>query len=715
VKVLRCRNVSISYFQDMLDTPDPCIHVSCPAVNQKYSTIAVDDSATAEINEKFQFVFPENSSDSDFLIKVRLLDEDIVFDDVLGEKVFDAAQVELGSIQSETLDFDGNGKVDLEISRLLRETPDLRYSFGLHEKEKEFRRRRLMNVREALQKILQLEPDVVTSPDDTPVISLVGSGGGYRAIIGMCGAMEAFRDAGISDAFTYVSGISGSAWYLYTAYALSGMHDSEIDRVHKSLRRSMKKSLYRYFFNLPHLAKHTKLSLEKVKHGLPATFVDFFGFSVGQQLLKEKVDSLVSELVPYVEDGKVPYPIFVSMHVKSDTPTSQYNAYMEITPHEVAFPEFGMGFSPDTCGSVWNGGFLARKCPELPLHFHMGCTGNAFGIILKNYIDDGGEESASFVDFIDLENLKSRATNLVRRLSKKIFDAAGSERRFEESVNERLINDRGNDQGKQGIETILVNKDRTSFIGRVGKIFNFAYNFNSIKSTMLNPLAGICTATPSEEEETTTTAAGLDPISTSETTISLCDAVFVMTFSGILKNVCTEPVIRPQRFSDLVLVIDCSSNDSDSSFDYMSLLQSAEHAKAQGIKFPPIDFKKIANSPPKEFQVFESNEDDCPTVLWFTLCNKGFRNLKDYQPRSTATPPDDKPFNDFPVFDEGNSYKTHYFSYTDYHFDQLRELMYHNVMSNIEEVKVQLRNAIAKKKRRLNTHDKSYINIYIIF
>nr|XP_026689444.1 cytosolic phospholipase A2-like [Ciona intestinalis] len=220
---------------------------------------------------------------------------------------------------------------------------------------------------------------------------------------------------------------------------------------------------------------------------------------------------------------------------------------------------------------------------------------------------------------------------------------------------------------------------------------------------MLNPLAA-----PSEEEETTTTAAGLDPISTSETTISLCDA-------GILKNVCTEPVIRPQRFSDLVLVIDCSSNDSDSSFDYMSLLQSAEHAKAQGIKFPPIDFKKIANSPPKEFQVFESNEDDCPTVLWFTLCNKGFRNLKDYQPRSTATPPDDKPFNDFPVFDEGNSYKTHYFSYTDYHFDQLRELMYHNVMSNIEEVKVQLRNAIAKKKRRLNTHDKSYINIYIIF
>lgn len=42
---------------------------------------------------------------------------------------------------------------------------------------------------------------------------------------------------------------------------------------------------------------------------------------------------------------------------------------------------------------------------------------------------------------------------------------------------------------------------------------------------------------------------------------------------------------------------------------------------------------------PKELLVFPSHGPNCPTILWFTLCNKKFRNLKDYVPKSTAKPP----------------------------------------------------------------------------
>lgn len=41
----------------------------------------------------------------------------------------------------------------------------------------------------------------------------MGSGGGYRAVAGMCGAMEALKDAGLLDVLTYSSGLSGSSWY----------------------------------------------------------------------------------------------------------------------------------------------------------------------------------------------------------------------------------------------------------------------------------------------------------------------------------------------------------------------------------------------------------------------------------------------------------------------------------------------------------------------
>lgn len=43
-------------------------------------------------------------------------------------------------------------------------------------------------------------------------MSLVASGGGFRAMIGMVGVMEALRETGLLDCMTYAVGTSGSAW-----------------------------------------------------------------------------------------------------------------------------------------------------------------------------------------------------------------------------------------------------------------------------------------------------------------------------------------------------------------------------------------------------------------------------------------------------------------------------------------------------------------------
>jgi len=45
---------------------------------------------------------------------------------------------------------------------------------------------------------------------------------------------------------------------------------------------------------------------------------------------------------------------------------------------------------------------------------------------------------------------------------------------------------------------------------------------------------------------------------------------------------------------------------------------------------------------------------------------------------------DGRAFNDFKVFDEGNKFSSTFFQYHEYHFDQLKELMYYNVISHIE-------------------------------
>lgn len=66
------------------------------------------------------------------------------------------------------------------------------------------------------------------------------------------------------------------------------------------------------------------------------------------------------------------------------------------------------------------------------------------------------------------------------------------------------------------------------------------------------------------------------------------------------------------------------------------LIAAATQAWQSGLEFPTIDFEKISNMPPTEFLLLPSDGPNCPTVLWFTLCNKKFREEKNYVPRSTT-------------------------------------------------------------------------------
>lgn len=45
-----------------------------------------------------------------------------------------------------------------------------------------------------------------------PTIAVLGSGGGFRAMVSLSGVFCALKDMGVLDCVTYVSGLSGSAW-----------------------------------------------------------------------------------------------------------------------------------------------------------------------------------------------------------------------------------------------------------------------------------------------------------------------------------------------------------------------------------------------------------------------------------------------------------------------------------------------------------------------
>jgi len=44
------------------------------------------------------------------------------------------------------------------------------------------------------------------------MIGLLGSGGGFRALVALSGVCTALHDEGIIDCLAYMAGLSGSSW-----------------------------------------------------------------------------------------------------------------------------------------------------------------------------------------------------------------------------------------------------------------------------------------------------------------------------------------------------------------------------------------------------------------------------------------------------------------------------------------------------------------------
>ncbi|KAI1073237.1 hypothetical protein LB507_010840 [Fusarium sp. FIESC RH6] len=101
----------------------------------------------------------------------------------------------------------------------------VRQSSSLHPEEQEFinlRQLRMSSEGEnSLHKFLDLPPDEKVNPRDVPLISLGGSGGGYRVMYGFAGFIKAAKKAGLWDCITWTAGVSGSCWTLAGYYTIA--------------------------------------------------------------------------------------------------------------------------------------------------------------------------------------------------------------------------------------------------------------------------------------------------------------------------------------------------------------------------------------------------------------------------------------------------------------------------------------------------------------
>lgn len=222
------------------------------------------------------------------------------------------------------------------------------------------------------------------------------SGGGFRAMIAYCGAYKAMEDVGLIDCVTYTSALSGSSWYLATLYTHPDftLQPRVSHKIIPEIRACVEKH-WQVHLSPPWSSKYLRKIIAKSMNGQPVSFTDFYGYLVGQQLLKGRMKARLSDQADKIKDGQAPLPMYTCLHVKSNVSAKIFQEWYEFTPYEVGIPKYGVFFKTSDFASKFYMGQKVRSFPEVRLHFLYGIWGSAFTILFKRLIQEKGRNGQS--------------------------------------------------------------------------------------------------------------------------------------------------------------------------------------------------------------------------------------------------------------------------------------------------------------------------------
>lgn len=242
----------------------------------------------------------------------------------------------------------------------------------LHPEELAYRAYREPKVKAALESLLGR----VLDDKKIPVIAFIGSGGGYRAMLGSTGFLVGAEKIGLLDAATYITALSGSTWMLGTWFAtgwscanfreyLEGVVIQNILKIDATAAR--------------HIADviATKLAFNQ-----PVTTVDLYGALLANRLLdgfgEDRQMIYLSQQAERVKDGSWPYPIYTATDGSEKVWHGSH--WYEFTPHEIGSASFEIYVPTWAYGREFFAGKSLDFAPEQTLGFHMGTFGSAFAV-----------------------------------------------------------------------------------------------------------------------------------------------------------------------------------------------------------------------------------------------------------------------------------------------------------------------------------------------
>ncbi|GIY89321.1 cytosolic phospholipase A2 [Caerostris darwini] len=703
VTVIEAHKITKGWVRDLVDKPDPYVILYIPgSPNGKKKTKYFDNTASPTWNEEFTFVLDPQKN---YELEVTLMDSNYTVDRKLGTEKVSLVHLVLNEESIVTVKFNEVTEIILKLLMEVDDNPDLRYGISLCNQEKDFRKQRRDYVKESLKCLF---PELAPLADnEVPVIGIIGSGGGFRAMTALSGAMKALADTKVLDCATYTAGLSGSAWYLSTLYSHPDFPVKSpgelLDEMKMNVRHSpfwllSPRSMYRYISNIK----------EKHKNGQPVSFTDFFGYLLGDTLLKGRSQVHLSEQKEKVNNGAAPLPLYTCLHVKSNVSAKVFQDWLEFSPYEIGIAKYAAFMRTEDFGCKFFKGRIVRRFPESPLHYLQGIWGSAFCILFKRLLQERTKLSIDLnsvpatdsdddeMYFDAEEEFAHEEDDLRDALGKLDFSCDETDdipSDNEDEASEDSCSTETDGGHKHGIWKDFVNNICSNTIldtrkGRAGCILN------PLRGLSLIPCFSFSPYSPTSPNDNTLFKGLTEPAPTDSKTLYLVDG-------GLTFNLPFPLLLRPQRSVDLFLTFDFSSREGDHTYPFKELLLSEKWARINNCPFPPIHdlVSEYIKQPPKECYVFKHPTNElCPIIIHFPLYNLSFKKFK--QPGVPRETEEELEFANFSIFSNcKKSYSIYNFKYPSKKFDRLSQLMEYNVLNNIDIIKENVLTIIERKKK----------------
>ncbi|KAA0711062.1 Cytosolic phospholipase A2 delta [Triplophysa tibetana] len=552
------------------------------------------------------------------------------------------------------------GTVDLQVNQEDRSNEDMnvRLGFDIPMEESQFLVKRRKVVSQALQRALKLTSP--PEPSKVPVVAVVCSGGGSRAMTGTYGSLRGLQKLQLLDAVTYITGVSGSTWTLASLYGDADWSSSDLNVTMESVKKEISKSVFS-LFSLEQLRDYREKMKEKEKQGHLVSLIDMWGLAVEYLIVGKKSMVTLSEQQKALLKGQNPLPIYTALNMKNGkTGSTVESEWCEFTPYEVGFLKYGAFIPAQNFGSEYYLGHLVRKLPEIGVFTQLGIWSSVFSL--------------------SLTQIWSTVTGVIPSWAHKIG----------EDVKQTDTDDKASTLDTLHISpmTEMAKKISNFLTSRpiISQANNFLRGFQMHRNYSENS-----DFTALEETHPDAFPNSLTP---ADTTVGLIDSAVVIK-SGF------PPVLRPKRRADVILSLNYAW-DVD---HFKPLKQAHKYCSDRKIPFPRIDFKKLESEPMKEVYVFEDKENpEAPIVLHFPLINITFKQFKaPGVKREGKTEMKDGDF-DIDYTSSSSPFATSRLTYAPEDFQKLADLTTYNIVNNKDIILNTLNKAMKKNMEGTSVH-----------